>query len=333
MDLITTMKNDTRACQWGAIGVEMGDLRRDVESIDGVQALFHSHKLPMNPALLNYRHFYQSTLDVSECIARAAAQSLAAGGLAGAQIDMLILTSADLGFLHADPQFMPALLERAGLVRALPLAVTAQECAGLLCALDMAWRHVQSGLYANVLVVSYDKARSDARRVQPFGIVSDAALACVVSAERPLGLSLRRSAVRADLRGMQGKGDFASRKALIGAVTAEVLGADQLSLSDIGKVFTTNFFKPIANFNASCMGLAAHQLYAEQTPELGHCLGADPLLNLAMYLRQHPRQLAGGMHMLQAYAPGLLAAVLVEQVGEVAQPAPAAAPAMVVQSW
>lgn len=329
------MKSEVRACQWGGIGVELGDLRRSVDSIVGVEELFRKHKLPINPELLNYGHFHQSTLDASDCIARVLDTALTASAVAPEQVDMLILTSADLGFLTADKQFMPALLERAGLSRALPLALTGQECAGLLWALDMAWRAVASGPHANVLVVSYDKAASEERRVQPFGIISDAAVACVVSADRPLGLSLRRFALRTDLAGMRGNDDFASRKALISAVAADLLGPEGMQASDIGKVFTTNFFRPLTNFHASCLGLRPQQLYLDQAPEIGHCLGADPVLNLAMYLREQPQATAGQRHLLQAYAPGLMAAMLVEQVGEVAQlgARQASADGMVVQSW
>jgi hypothetical protein len=327
------MGNGTQTCQWGAVAVEMGDLRRDVESIDDVQALFRKFKLPMDAALLNYRSFHQSTLDPGECIARVAARSLEAAGLRGDRVGMLVLASADVGFLSAGEAFVPALLERIGLTHSVPLVVAGQECVGLLTALDLAWRHVRDGHAANVLVVSYDRARSEARRVQTFGVVGDAAVACVVSAERPLGWAVRRFVCRAEVSGMRGNDDFASRKALIGKVMAEVLG-DGVSLSDVGKVFTTNFFKPIATFNASCAGIAAQQLYMEHTAELGHCLGADPLLNLAMYVREHPHGLQGGLHLLQAFAPGWLAAVLIEQVETaVVQPAAVHASAMVVQTW
>lgn len=315
--------------------MELGDLHRSVDSIGGVEELFRKHKLPMNPALLNYGNFHQSTLDASECIARVLATALMASGVAPEHVDMLILTSADLGFLAADRQFMPALLERAGLMRALPLALTAQECAGLLSALDMGWGFVESGRYSNVLVVSYDKAASEAQRVQPFGIVSDAAVACMVSSVQPLGLSLRRFALRADLAGMRGNDDFASRKALISTVTGDLLGPERVALSDIGKVFTTNFFRPLASFQASCLGLSAHQLYIDQAPEVGHCLGADPLLNLATYLRDHPVATGDSLHLLQAYAPGLLAAMLVEHLGDVTQAGAVQenTGTMVVQSW
>lgn len=329
------MKNAMRGCQWGGIGVELGGLRRTVDSIDGVEALFRLHKLPMNPKLLNYRYFHQSMLDASESIERAIGKALAASGIPRDKVDMLILTSADLVFLAEDRQFMPTLLERTGLVNALPLATTAQECAGLLYALDMGWQFVASGRMSNVLVVSYDKASSEDRRVQPFGIVSDAAVAALVSAEQALGLSVRRFAVRSNLDGMGGKDDFACRKALVTGATGDLLDPEGVTLKDIGKVFTTNFFSPLTNFNASCLGLRAPQLYVEQAPELGHCLGADPLLNLAMYLRDHPDGREGKLHMLQAYAPGFLAAMLIEQVGEVAwtDKVEAETDAMMVQSW
>jgi 3-oxoacyl-[acyl-carrier-protein] synthase III len=305
------------ACQWGAVNVGLGNIRRAVESIEGVQAQFKDRKLPMNSSLLNYGYFHQSTLEPVDRIVQVVAGTLAAANLEPDCVDMVVVAAAQVEFLTGDRKFVSALLEQAGLTNALPLVITGQECTALLSALDLAWRYVRQGRFRNIVVVCCDEVRSEDQRVQSFGVISDAAVACVVSAERPLGFTVRRFSHRADLSGMRGRDDVVSRKSLIESVTTDVLGHEYVALSDVRKVFATNFFRPLATFNASCQGIAPDQLYSELTSETGHCLCADPLLNFAAFLQDDSTGGRGELHLLEAFAPGFLAAMLVERVADV----------------
>jgi hypothetical protein len=82
----------------------------------------------------------------------------------------------------------------------------------------------------------------------------------------------------------------------------------------VKKVCGTNFFKPLAKYNAATLGLVEHQLYTERASEFGHCMCADPLLNLGAYLDSERDWDRGDLFLLQAYAPGFLASMLVERV-------------------
>ena len=287
----------------------------------------------MNPGLLGYEYFYESTIAPKEPLSRAIAGSLAATGIDARDIDMLIVASADVDFL-ADRQFLPELLQRNGLSKALPLAITSQECTGLLSAINLASAYVKSGSFAHILVVSYDRAKDDAHRIQTFGVLSDAASACVVTSGSDPELRIRGFSHKSDLRGMQGGDDFASRKALTNAVTDDVLAQGGVALAGVSKVFATNFFKPVARYNASNLGLGEHQLGPDRAPGFAHCQCADPLLNLSLFQGTDETAGDGGLYLLQAYAPGFLASMLVERVrATTGRHAAAASPEAVVQSW
>ncbi|HZP66078.1 MAG TPA: hypothetical protein VFB32_07195 [Rudaea sp.] len=295
------------------ISVELGDRKRAVESIEGVADAFRNRKLPMNATLLSYGSFHESTEAPEEPISRAIAQTLARTGTRPADVERFVLATADAEFL-ADRDLLPRLLARHGFDAALPMSITSQECTGLLAAIDVARRYVRDGDTSRVIVVSQDRAKDDAQRIQAFGVVSDAAVAALVSNAEAADFRIDAYAHRADLRGMRGGDDFASRKALLTAVTAEVLAQRALPVAAIAKVFSTNFFKPLAAFNAATLGLAEHQLFAELTPEIGHCLSADPVLNLAEFVRRDTQGKRGDRYLLQAYAPGFLAAMLLERL-------------------
>lgn len=297
-------------CGWGGISVELGS-RRAVESIAGVGEKFRECKLPMSAGLLGYEYFHESNLTPEEPISRAISRTLAATGVAAHDVQMLIVASADVSFL-ADRQLLPRLLQRLGLSSALPLTVTSQECTGLLSAINLAHDYVQGKSFNNILVVSYDRARDEAQRIQPFGVVSDAVVACLVSSSGRMDFLVKGFSHVSDSRGMRGEDDFANRKSLTIAGTEQVLASSGASLASVKKVFGTNFFKPVAKYNASALGLVEHQLYMERAPEFGHCLCADPLLNLGAYVDSGQDCGPDDLFLLQAYAPGFLASMLIE---------------------
>lgn len=299
-------------CGWGGISVELGN-RRSVQSIPDVAKKFRDCKLPMSAQLLGYEYFYESKLAPEESISRAVSRTLAATDVSARDVQMLIVASADVGFL-ANRQLLPRLLQHLGLSSALPLTITSQECTGLLSAVHLAHGYVRGKSLKNVLVVSYDRERDDAQRIQPFGVVSDAVVACLVSSVVSMDFMVKGFSHVSDLRGMQGDDDFSNRQSLTVAGTDEVFAGSGASLARVKKIFGTNFFLPLTKYNAATLGLAEHQLYMKRAPEFGHCLCADPLLNLGAYLDSEQDWDEGDLFLLQAYAPGFLASMLIERV-------------------
>lgn len=295
----------------GAIAVELGEITRDVEAIPGAREKFASLKLPMSSALLRYRHYRESMLPPDEVIGRVVQRCLERAGVAASDIDVFILTSADASFL-ADRKLVPSLLARHDLIRAVPMAVVSQECTGLLSAIHIARNHIRSGLARRILVASYDHGGVDADRIQPFGVVSDAATACLVSAEDPLDFEVLGFAHYGDVRGMHGEDDFDQRQALINKVNAAALADAGVPLGDISKVFSTNFFWPLATYYATTAGISAGLLHDETLLDVAHCLSADALVNLDHYQRK-PGGQSGDRYLLQAFAMGLLASMVVKR--------------------
>jgi 3-oxoacyl-[acyl-carrier-protein] synthase III len=301
----------------GGITIELGDSIREVEAIPGAREKFAALKLPMSSALLRYRHFRESTLAPDEAIARVMERCLKSTGVTASGIDMFILTSADARFL-ADRKLLPNLLKRHGMLRAVPMAIVSQECTGLLSAIHIACTHIRNGLNQRILVASYDRGEADAHRIQPFGVISDAAAACLVSSMDPLDFSVLGFAQYGDVHGMHGEDNLDQRQALINKVTAAVLAEASMSLKEVSKVFSTNFFWPLATYNATTAGFSTNLLHEETLLDVAHCLSADALINLDHYHRK-PAGQPGDRYLLQAFAMGLLASMLVERTGSLVQ--------------
>ena len=301
----------------GGITVELGDTTREVEAITGAREQFAALKLPMNSALLRYRYFRESTLAPGTVISRVIERCLKDTGVEASDIDMFILTSASAGFL-ADRRLVPDLLKRHGLLHTVPMAIVAQECTGLLSAIHTACMHIRSGLGRRILVASYDQGGEDAHRIQPFGVISDAAVACLISSIDPLDFRVLGFAQYGNVQGMHGEDNLDQRQALINKVTLAALSDVGMQLAGVAKVFSTNFFWPLATYNATAAGFSTQLLHADTLLDLGHCLSADALINLDHYNRK-PAGQPGDRYLLQAFAMGLLASMLVERTGAVVQ--------------
>lgn len=301
----------------GGIAVELGDIIREVETIAGARERFAALKLPMNSSLLRYRHFRESTLAPDAAISAVMARCLKNTGVDASKVDVFILTSASAEFL-ANRKLMPDLLKRHGLLHAVPMAIVAQECTGLLAAIHAACMRIRSGLGQRILVASYDHAVEDAHRIQTFGVISDATVACLISAVDSLDFRVLGFAQYGDVQGMHGEDNLDQRAALINKVTGAVLADAGTSLAGVAKVFSTNFFWPLASYNAAAAGISANLLHSDTLLDLGHCLCADALINLDHYSRNAAAQ-QGERYLLQAFAMGLLASMLVQRTGATAQ--------------
>ncbi len=313
----------------GGLHVEPGDDVCHVDDIADVAALFRAVKLPMNAKLLGFDHFHRMTVAPAVALARAARASVARAGISPDVIDLVVIASADTGFV-GDRAWYARLLHESGTHAALPMTVGSQECTTLLAAIELAAQAIRSGMHRRVLVLSYDQAHHDSDRVKAFGVLSDAAAACVVSGVETLDWQIRAFAQRADAAGMLGGDTFDSRKALLATTTQEVMRRAGVDIGQVFRFFSTNFFRPLTSFNAASIGVGLDRLVAR--PEAGHFLCADPLANAARFLEEGA-PVEGELHMLQAYAPGLIASMLLERTTHERANASTDVAALVEETW
>jgi 3-oxoacyl-[acyl-carrier-protein] synthase-3 len=295
-----------------SMAIELGEQRCTLDSLSDVKAQFSAIRLPFNKALLGCEHFHQSDKSPIQMLGGAIKEAVENASLQAGEIDQLIIASANLQPLLGDSQQVAQLLVQNGLVNAIPMAITGQECTGLLSAIEMARMIIMQGQRRRVLVVSFDKLDDGASRVKPFGVFSDAAFACVISDE--VGqLEILNANNRFNFDAMQQTDNAANRKAFAIEATQDVLATAKIQLSDIAKVFSTNFYQPIASFNAAALGLSKTQLSTQTSKEHGHCVCGDPILNLSDHLSRCDSK-TGEHYLLQSYAPGFLASVLLRAV-------------------
>lgn len=304
-------------CPAGISGLcfELGEEQREIEKIEGAKDQFKAFRLPMNMTMLGCKYYRRAERTSRELLSETIRRTLAETGQIAADIDMLIIASASILEIASDKGCVASIIEEHGLVSALPLAVTLKECTSLLGAIDIARRYVETGGAKNVLVASVDVVRDESARIKPFGVMSDAAASCLISCATDAKWQIMGYANKVDLKGLKGEDDFTSRRNLADMALKQVLASARAGIGDIKKVFATNFYLPVARFNASSIGLKEAQLSLETAQETGHCVCADPLISLCRHVAsQDAGEDDGALYLLQSYAPGFLACLLIKQI-------------------
>ncbi|MBM0106543.1 hypothetical protein JM946_17580 [Steroidobacter sp. S1-65] len=294
-----------------SLSFELGNTQREVLSIDGVEGQFKRAGLPANTKMLGCRYFYEARQPLEEMISATMSRTLADAALDASEIDAFVFASARHTAESLDRSFVQRLLQKHGLQRAMPLAVSLQECLSLLTAIDVATRSLQDEDMRSALVVCFDVTPSDDDRVAPYGVLSDAASSCIVSKGRS-GLQILGYASGYDWQGATGTDDFNVRTRLGQSVLKKSLQRAGLQPQQLSKVFSTNFFEPISKVYAAALSLK--QVYTRTAASYGHCACSDPIINMLDYLHSNPA--ASGEHfMLQSYAPGFMAMLPLRATG------------------
>lgn len=289
---------------------ELGSTQREVLSIDNVEMEFKRVGLPANTRMLGCRYFYEARQPLEEMISATMARTLANAAIDASDIDAFVFASARHTQVSLDRSFVQRLLDKHGLKRAMPLAVSLQECLSMLTAIDVATRLLQDEDMRHALVVCFD-VTSDNARVEPYGILSDAASSCILS-KSVGGLQVLSYASGYDWQGATGTDDFNVRNQLGQSVLRKSLQRAGLQQHQLSKVFSTNFFEPISKVYAAALSLK--QVYTRTAASHGHCACSDPIINMLDYLQSNPPA-AGENFLLQSYAPGFMAMLSLKATG------------------
>jgi 3-oxoacyl-[acyl-carrier-protein] synthase III len=120
--------------------------------------------------------------------------------------------------------------------------------------------------------------------------------------------------VNVDFAGLSGGDNFASRQRVVAQTQKEVLNGSGIRTDDVERCFSTNFYMPLALFNAGVSGIQRNRLSIDTLGSRGHCGNCDWMMNLANY-EQRSGFGRGKNYLVQCYAPGFFACGLLESCG------------------
>jgi 3-oxoacyl-[acyl-carrier-protein] synthase-3 len=230
-------------------------------------------------------------------------------------------------YAHTAPDVAPAhinvaqlLRARLGLAHAEAFAVTQQNCASGLAAIDIAAQLLlASGDPAlRALVVTGEKPASRVFSVIPgTTIMGEGSAACLVNISGD-GMRIRSYSVKTNGRYAQmGQSSprmvaefFSTYTSALAETLREALARAGLGLADITMIVPHNVNLSSWRRVISELGVPGEQVYLDNVPHYGHCFASDPFLNLAS-MRIEGRMADDGVYVLAAVGLGATYAAMV----------------------
>ena len=223
--------------------------------------------------------------------------------MALAAVDHILFATSDNHLFHVHDDFAREILLDLALSDAIPALLSLQQCVSSLTALDYAHRLFADPGVENVVVVGFDLVSQEADRIQPFALYGDAVSSCLVCRGTRGDLTLEAYRLGVDPDGLQGRDSFESRKRVASAALSAALVEAGTGVGAIEACFSTNFFKPIALFNANICGIPSNRLAIPTLGRRAHCGNCDWMMNLVEH-QQNAGLVPGGKYLAQAFAPG-----------------------------
>ena len=295
-----------------SLSCEFGEVERTLDSIADLERLRTERKIPLPLPAMGCGTFSQMLRSLPEAARACIQRSLDQSGVPAERVNHIIFATSDNHLLQIDPDFSRKILVDLRLDHAVPALISLQQCASSLTALDYARRLLEDETVENVLLVAFDLVASDEDRVQSFALFGDAIASCLISRSGP-GLALDGFCIGIDELGIRGSDSFESRKRVATAVLCAALSQADTDIELVRTCFSTNFYKPVALFNASICGIPAAKLAIPTLARRAHCGNCDWLINLAEHSQTQGLQ-AGGKYLAQAFAPGFNACAVMTAV-------------------
>ncbi|RKT12290.1 3-oxoacyl-[acyl-carrier-protein] synthase-3 [Streptomyces sp. 1114.5] len=198
---------------------------------------------------------------------------------------------------HGSSDSLTHLVRALGLPATRYLRVSGHDCGNLGPALHLAGQALASGEHRRVLLLMADRVLDgDRSQADTLSVVSDGAVACLVTAGEPDGGTddeLSSDGVRFAVHGVStvtdaeagagaGVGDrILATVALAVAGTAEIARQCGRAAEDFDHLLFPNYRTVAQQFLCSAMGVPVERVLFGPMAEYGHCFSADSLVSLA----------------------------------------------------
>lgn len=282
-----------------AAGYELGETVGEVQGHPGLRELLRRHGMQEDPLLWGWGTYRRTARSQTQLAIAAAQRTMAAAGISPQDIDGLVLCSVSFPpGVGASLSFANEVTSGLSLEGVPYWGLTLGRCATAMAGLSLGATLLAAGRCARVLVLASDKIEDERTRLEPFGVFSDAASACILSTRErgsPLAFTHQVSAYS--------NGTDMSTSLTSAARLALNAAAPQL-MQSVTRVCHDNLFVPVISMREQLAGFRAEQLDFRNSARVGHAFGADAVINLVDAARAG-RLKDGDAFALVAGTPGL----------------------------
>jgi len=259
----------------------LGETEVDHSALPDLAERARAYRMPVVPHLWGWGSVWRTDRTLVELAVDTGRATLRAAGIDPAAVSALVLCSTRFpGGPNEHGPFVGAITDGLGLPEAAYTGLTLNRCTTLLTGIDLATALVASGRHRTVLVITTDRVADEADRMEQFALFSDGAASCLVAAD-PYGTPVYEivsCASAQDNTNLDPSREISSDLARV--VNESLLKAGGLALPEVEGLLHANLFLPIVTMKERQAGFSAGQLDTGNVTRVGHCFGADPLINL-----------------------------------------------------
>jgi 3-oxoacyl-[acyl-carrier-protein] synthase III len=284
-----------------------GDVSGDADSIANFDELWSIAAPGTDFSVMGCNRYRKMSGSIEQYVIDCAQQTLIKHGGCPDRVDHLVFSMMDATLGLLGPNFVVEVLDSLGMVDCVPSVLSFQQCCSSVSALAYGCQMLQDDSVENVLVVALDFRGDDEERVRSFALFGDAVTSCMISRDPERGMQLLSSCIGIDREGLLGRSSFHSRQKVAQETYGNALRQAGVQIEDVVRVFSTNLFAPLTQFNAAAAGIEESKLhFNEILTEFGHCGNCDWIMNLVDYQRSIGMN-AGEVFVVFATAPGFVA--------------------------
>jgi 3-oxoacyl-[acyl-carrier-protein] synthase-3 len=258
-----------------AAGYELGETVGEVQSHPSLPGLLRRHAMQEEPSLWGWGTYRKTERTQTQLAVAAAQRTMAAADIGPQEIDALVLCSVSYApGVGASLSIVNEVTRGLGLEGVPFWGLTLGRCATAMAGLSLAATLLAAGRCNKVLVLASDKVEDEDARLEPFGVFSDAASACILGTQEQ-GSSL---ACMHQVSAYSGGTDMST--SLTGASRLALNTAVPQLMQSVKQVFHDNLFLPVISMREQLAGFRVDQLNFNNSSRTGHAFGADPVINL-----------------------------------------------------
>lgn len=294
----------------------LGEAEVHHSAIPGLAERAQDFRMVNKPGLWGWGTVRRTSRSLADLAIESGRATLEAAGFDPAGVDALILSSTNFpGDARTHGSFVETITTGLRLPDAAFTGLTLNRCTNLLAAIDVATALVASGRWRTVLVITTDKVGDERARVEKFALFSDGAASCLIAADgyRSPAYEVVACACAQQNRDLDWSYEISSDLARV--VNEALLKQGGLDLGEVDGLMHANIFIPLLVTKERQAGFSPGQLDTSNTPRVGHCFAADPLINLID--RAAAGQVRdGGHYLLAASLPGVRYGILLRACGQ-----------------
>jgi 3-oxoacyl-[acyl-carrier-protein] synthase-3 len=298
----------------------VGDFEGEASSVGNFDELWKAAAPGTDFSAMGCNQYRKMSGPIEQYVIACAQQTLIKHGILAEEVDRVVFSMMDATLSLLGPGFVAEVLDSLGMVRCLPSVLSFQQCCSSISALAYCRQMLLDEEVENVMLIALDFRIDDEERVRSFALFGDAVASCMVSRDPTRGMKLLSSCVAMDHDGLLGRDSFVSRQKVARDTFGKALQRAAVQADDVVRVFPTNLFVPLTQFNAAAAGIQKPKLHFSKTlAEYGHCGNCDWLMNLDDY-RHSIGMEVGKVFVALATAPGFFACAVLSALSPLMGP-------------